>query len=253
MILNRLGNKTKIAKKIQEYFPQHNAYIEPFFGAGGMFFNKPLAKYNIVNDIDSDIFNLYMVVKNKKEQLYKEIELMPVHNDLFQYWRENKETNDVMQAVRFLFLSNFGYMGKPETLRMSINNTKEILLNNIISTFAKIKNVTFHNTDGVNFIKSISIRNKKETFIYCDPPYINTSNNYSNSFTKEQSISLLDALIEIECKFAISEFNNEFVINEAKERGLNIINIGTRQSIRNRSVEILITNYVSYPKLFKDY
>ena len=41
MILKRLGNKKKIAKEIQKYFPEHKIYIEPFFGAGGMFFNKP--------------------------------------------------------------------------------------------------------------------------------------------------------------------------------------------------------------------
>jgi len=50
MILRRLGNKSKIAHEIQKYFPAHEIYIEPFFGAGGMFFNKPKAKYNIIND-----------------------------------------------------------------------------------------------------------------------------------------------------------------------------------------------------------
>ena len=49
MILRRLGNKQAIAEKIQTYFPAHKIYIEPFFGAGGMFFNKRKAKYNIVN------------------------------------------------------------------------------------------------------------------------------------------------------------------------------------------------------------
>lgn len=46
MILRRLGNKSKLAAKIIPYFPAHKIYIEPFFGAGGMFFNKPKAKYN---------------------------------------------------------------------------------------------------------------------------------------------------------------------------------------------------------------
>lgn len=64
MILRRLGNKKKIAQEIQKHFPPHKIYIEPFFGAGGMFFNKPKAKYNIVNDLDSDVFNLFQVVMN---------------------------------------------------------------------------------------------------------------------------------------------------------------------------------------------
>ena len=37
MILRRLGNKSKLATKIQKHFPAHKIYIEPFFGAGGMF------------------------------------------------------------------------------------------------------------------------------------------------------------------------------------------------------------------------
>ena len=53
--MRRLGNKTKIAQDIQKYFPKHNLYVEPFFGAGGMFFNKPKAKYNVLNDLDVDV------------------------------------------------------------------------------------------------------------------------------------------------------------------------------------------------------
>jgi len=69
MILRRLGNKSQIAGEIQKYFPQHSIYIEPFFGAGGMFFNKPKANCNIVNDIDSDVYNLFQVLIDKKEEL----------------------------------------------------------------------------------------------------------------------------------------------------------------------------------------
>ena len=71
MILRRLGNKKKIAKKIQAYFPPHKIYIEPFFGAGGMFFNKPKAKYNIVNDLDSDVFNLFQCRYEPKRRIRK--------------------------------------------------------------------------------------------------------------------------------------------------------------------------------------
>ena len=37
-----------------------------------MFFQKPKAKYNIVNDLDSDVFNLFQVVDEfQKEELGK--------------------------------------------------------------------------------------------------------------------------------------------------------------------------------------
>ena len=52
MILNRLGNKKRLAVDLIPYFPKHNTFIEPFFGAGGMFFYKQKAKYNFVNDLE---------------------------------------------------------------------------------------------------------------------------------------------------------------------------------------------------------
>lgn len=108
MILRRLGNKSKIAHKIQEYFPPHKIYIEPFFGAGGMFFNKPKAKYNIVNDLDSDVFNLFQVVMNQKDELKEAFYMMQIHSDLLEYWKENEEIEPIKKALRFLFLSNMG-------------------------------------------------------------------------------------------------------------------------------------------------
>ena len=111
MILRRLGNKSKIASDIQKYFPPHRLYVEPFFGAGGMFFNKPKAKYNILNDLDSDVFNLFQVVSNHKEELERMVYEMPIHSDLLQYWKDNTETEPIRKALRFLFLSNFTFMG----------------------------------------------------------------------------------------------------------------------------------------------
>ena len=105
MILRRLGNKGKIADKIQSYFPDHKIYIEPFFGAGGMFFNKRKAKYNIVNDLDSDVFNLFQVVLNNRDEFLESLEITPYSSELFEYWKKNKETEPIKKAIRFIYLS----------------------------------------------------------------------------------------------------------------------------------------------------
>jgi len=253
MILRRLGNKKAIAHKIVPHFPPHKIFISPFFGAGGMFFNKPKVKYNIVNDIDSDVFNLFQVVINQKKELKEALFIMPVHSDLFEYWKKNKETEPVKKALRFLFLSNFGYLGNSGTMRLSNKNAKKILYNNIQKTFDLIFDVDFANFDFRKFLEVIPLKEneKKETFIYNDPPYVNTSSNYEpKKWTELDFVELLDCNIKTDCKFAISEFNNEFVISEAKKRNLNIITIGERQSLKNRNIEILITNYKNDLTLF---
>ncbi len=247
MILRRLGNKKKIANEIQKHFPPHKIWIEPFFGCGGMFFNKPKAKYNIVNDLDSDVFNLFQVVMNQKEELEKAFYMMPIHSDLLDYWKKNEETEPIKKALRFLFLSNLTHLGGGEAIKCSFGNDKDILLKNIENTFEFMNDVKFINCDFERFIKKyISFRCEEErnsALIYCDPPYLGTNDNYSNSFTEEQSESLFNTLEETKCKFAMSEFDHPFILEQAKKRGLNVIIIGERQNLKNRRTEILVTNY----------
>ena len=248
MILRRLGNKKKIAHKIIPYFPEHKIYIEPFFGAGGMFFNKPKAKYNIVNDLDSDVFNLFQVVMNQKEELEKAFYMMPIHSDLLDYWKKNKEVDPIKKAIRFLFLSNFTFLGKMGTLAIGDGNTKDNLYKNINQTNDILKNVWFNNNDCNKFLKvstSDRVGNKEDIFIYNDPPYLNTVDTYSDSdtWTESDSNDLFDSLEATGCKFAMSEFNHPFILDQAEKRGLNIIYIGERQNLKNRRIEVLITNY----------
>lgn len=117
MILNRLGNKSKIAQEIQQYFPKHDIYMEMFFGAGGMYFNKPKAKYNFLNDLDNDVYNLFRQVIDHKEELVQWIETVPITEAQFKEWSNGKrEATDMLNAVRFLIVSNYGLYGKDSTL-----------------------------------------------------------------------------------------------------------------------------------------
>ena len=70
-----------------------------------------------------------------------------------------------------------------------------------------------------------------------------TDDNYSNSFTEQDSQDLFDCLEKTGCKFAYSEFDHPFILQQAKERNLNVITIGERQNLKNRRTEILVTNY----------
>lgn len=245
MILRRLGNKKRIAKDIIKHFPAHKIYIEPFFGAGGMFFSKPKAKYNIVNDLDSDVFNLFQVVMNQKEELEKAFYMMPIHSDLLEYWKANKEQEPIRKALRFLFLSNFTYLGKQDTIKYGTENPKNSVYNNIDNCFNLIHDVQFLNKDYNKFLKSFQIKEAENYFIYCDPPYLSTGDNYSDSFTEEQTTTLFKTLIDTGCKFAVSEFDNPVILDLAKQHNLEVITIGERCNLKNRRTEILVVNYES--------
>lgn len=245
MVLSRLGNKQKIASKIIKHFPAHTSYIELFFGAGGMFFNKPLAKYNYCNDFDNNVYNLWHVFQFRNDELYDAVENLPIHITLWSEFRKYIADDKILQAALFLLYSNFGFLGKPETLRYDLGNTKRNLLNNIKSKklHEKLSNVIFTCCDFREAMNKHGITNPDTAFVYADPPYLNTTDNYSNSFKVEDTQDLFQVLIDSKMKFAISEFNNPIVVDIAKTHNLNVIEIGERKTLGNRNTEILITNY----------
>ena len=251
-LLRRMGNKSKIAPILESYFPSHDCYIEPFFGAGGMFFNKKLAKYNILNDLDSDVYNLFNILTDEKlySELCKLAEITPVHDNLWNHWKINLEQDPVKKAMRFLYLSNYGLYGKTNTLKVHTDsNAKKIMLANLEAIKDRLKFCIFTNRDFRKCLQATRGRSENEKiFIYCDPPYLGTDNNYSDSFKKQDFVDLLDSLDGFVKKYfnssyAISEFDHPFVLESAKGRGLNIIYLGERQAIKKRANEILITNY----------
>ena len=256
MILNRVGKKTKIADKIISQFPKHDIFIEPFFGAGGITFNKSPSMYNFCNDIDNDVINVFNVLLKHRQELYDFIVKIPIHTGLVKFCRMYQPNNDIERAGLFLALSNYSYLGTSSCIHINTSNSKEILLKNIEKSYYFLMkgNFIFGSFSYEEFLKSISFtslqKDKDRAFIYCDPPYIGTSDNYKNSFKQDDFCKLLDFLIEYKVRFAVSEFKNDITVNEAKNRGLNVIEICKRQTIKNTNIEILITNYEQKNTLF---
>ncbi len=248
MILVRMGNKRRIIKEISKYFPNHRMRIELFFGAGGSFFNLPKPKYSIINDLDDDVSNLYLVIQNQKEKLRHEIEILPISETLIKYWKKNQEQDPIKKAIRFLLLSNFTYLGKGDTLRLGLDNSKKSILKNLDQTFEELKNCKITNRDFREVLPSISftkgLNDKENCFMFLDPCYLDTEMTYRvPKWTEKDMIDCLELMVNCGIKCGMSEFNHPLVIAEAKKRGLNIITIGERSNIKNKRVEIYITNY----------
>lgn len=255
-IVNRLGKKSKLAHKISVLMPKHDTYIEPFFGSGGMFFNKQVAKYNFLNDLDSEICNLFECYTQRYEELYEAFSLMPVSETLWEKYKNECPICPIWRAVRFLFQSNFGFLGKPDTMLVEKSNRKELTLKNMLAVRNFLKRNDIYaptKLDFEKFLNSIHFRKmseKQTAFIYADPPYLGTNDNYSNSFTTEDHERLQRCLIDFGAKFMISEFNNPAVLEIAKSNGLLVTEIGDRVNIGNRRTEIIIHNYEITKTLF---
>ena len=249
-MLTRLGNKTKLAGKLYTHFPPHRLRITLFFGAGGEFFNTPRAKYNVINDLDDNITNLYTVVSEDPDRLIDEILLMPVSKSLLVKFKKEPPADPIKKAAAFLLASNFTYLGKGDSIRYGVGNEKELLIKNIKKTFLQLGDARIMNEDFRNVIKKISfsstVLKRNEAFIYMDPVYLDTDHYYKvPKWTEKDTFDCFEIMEKEGIRAAMSEFRHPFVISEAERRGFNIIPIKNRKNILNRKEEILITNYES--------
>ena len=64
------GGKFYIAEWIVSLMPKHKIYVEPFFGAGWVFFRKPRSMIEVINDIDDRVYALFKVLSD--ERLFQE-------------------------------------------------------------------------------------------------------------------------------------------------------------------------------------
>lgn len=250
MLLRRLGNKRKLAHDIIRHFPDHSTYIEPFFGAGGLFFSKRPAKYNFINDLDGLVFNLFKVIMERPHELRELLEVMPEHQMLFNYFKTQEYQSEVLKAFQFLYLSSHGFMGTPNTMRLQQGNTKSILLKHLDWTidFFRNENVQLFNVSFEDLYKVLTLREKPSNiFVYNDPPYVDTKNTYASGkrqYWREDDLrKLVDVMKSKPYKFAISEFENDITKQVAADYELNIIPITERRNVRGREVEIIMTNY----------
>ena len=221
MILNRLGNKKKLAAKIQQYFPEHTTYVEPFMGAGGMYFHKPKAKYNILNDNDSNVFHLYQTLKKSPKNLADKFLDMPKHQDMMRWCKKTKPQGVYDKTNCFLMGSNMTFMGKGSTLRFGNTNERRDFLKKANATYDYLKDAQFMNKDFRKVISSIADREKPKTFVYADPPYVGTDSNYEDKSWKPKDLDdLMRELKHSKTRFAISEFKGKEVIRLAKKHKL---------------------------------
>jgi DNA adenine methylase len=252
--LRRLGNKNKMADKIISFFPDNIDCLISFFYGSGALENRFVGKikYLIANDFDQEVANFYYCFTEKYQELKNKFELLPQDESIFLRWRKQKPTDPVLRAVAFLMLSNFSFRGSGQTSRFGLDNTKRITLDNLDNAYRLLANnpittTQFMSVDFRDVLRKVVFRKMSEmrnSFIYADPPYFGTGNNYETpDWTESDLTDLLKIATESKIRMAISEFKGDFVLNKAAEFGLKVFDVCERRSLGNRNTEILLLNY----------
>ena len=109
------GSKWGSADWIISHFPEHHSYLEPFFGSGGVFFNKPRSDIETINDLDGEVVNLFQQIRNDPERLAREIYFTPYSREVYEMAYQKEPENDLEKAV--LFYTRLNRHGPPPPLR----------------------------------------------------------------------------------------------------------------------------------------
>ena len=247
-----IGGKKALRDDIISRFPtDYKRYIEVFGGGGWVLFHKaPGNDFEVYNDRNPNLANLYRCVRDHPDELISELTYALNSRTDFDYIRKVMKTPteipDVKRAAYFYQLIRYSYASGLD----SYASQPHSMWNNfplITNACARLQKVVIENKD---FEKLIDQYDRPESFFYCDPPYFETEDYYEDvGFTKADHIRLADRLSSIEGKYLLS-YNDCPEIRELYEsRGARIESISRLSNIAQRYEagkqydELIISNY----------
>lgn len=108
-IMKYPGSKWGISNWITSFFPEHHSYLEPYFGSGAVFFNKPRSNIETVNDLDGNVVNLFEWIRKDPERLAREIYYTPYARQVYEEAFNRIPQNSLYRAVNFYIRLNMGH------------------------------------------------------------------------------------------------------------------------------------------------
>lgn len=203
-----VGGKKSLRDKILIRFPlNYERYIEVFGGAGWILFHKPPDAFEVFNDANSNLVNLYRCVRqNPRKLIYKLRYMINARDDFRSIVSQRKNGlfsrfHDYNRASKFYYLIQYSYGHKTDQYCCKpVSMWKRFPL--IERAAARLQSVAIENRD---FEELIKLYDRPESFFYCDPPYYSTESFYNDvDFSRKDHERLRDTLLECEGKFLVS-------------------------------------------------
>ncbi len=249
-----VGGKKALREEIVKRFPlYYERYIEVFGGGGWVLFHKPPGRdFEVYNDFNSLLTNLYRCVRDKPDLLMNALEYVLNSREDFDRARlalRRKRTTDIQRAAWFYQIIRYSYASaltsygsQPHDIRADFPLIEQ--------AHRRLKDVVVENKD---FEKLVRQYDRPVSLFYCDPPYHATEGYYQNigedGFTEKDHIRLRDTLLSMEGKFLLSYNDDAFVRELYDAPGIQIEAVTRLNNIKQRYdpncqfAEVFIANY----------
>lgn len=218
-VLKYPGAKNRIAPWIVSYIPRHKVYLEPFFGSGAVFFNKEPSHIETINDLNSDVYNFFKVLREKGNVLAEQIKMTPFCREEYESAYEDRAVDDIEKARLFAVrcwqgfgCSNLYRNGFRSGQRENSPDCAKVwnqIPERLHEAAKRLKMAQIENLPAVELINRYDT---EDVFIYCDPPYLHgTRKNYLYKHEMEDSEheELLKMLLDHPGKVLISGYDND--------------------------------------------
>lgn len=268
-VLKWVGGKRQLLDTLEPLLPSKiSSYCEPFVGGGALLFSiQPRIAY--INDINSDLINVYTVIRDNVDELIAYLMTFKNESEYFysvRDWDRNKESyiklSNIEKAARIIYLNKTCYNGL-----FRVNNAGEFntpfgnyknpnIVNapvlRAVSSYLNTAQIIMTSEDYKKILKDIT----KHTFVYMDPPYdpVSDTSNFTGyskgGFSRDEQVRLkecCDMLNSKGIKFMLSNSATPFIKSLYKDYNINIIlarrSINSIASKRGDIEEVVIRNY----------
>ena len=229
----RVGGKLFLSKYIISLFPDsYSTYVEPFLGAGSVFFKiKDYHNHKeVINDLDPKITTILKMLKSNSEYVDKHIHRIPATQKYFDKIKNKTDGLSLLETIRFSYGSN----GK------DFNLCNRTIKTNFIPYKERLKNVTIKNE---SFEKVVKEYDDPTTLFYLDPPYemtLESKHYYEKSgITPEEVYNVCK---NIKGKFILSYNYSPHIIKIFKDFDIKIVKVLYRISKQYKR-EVIIKNF----------
>lgn len=228
--INWIGGKGVLAGKLVKLVPpKYNAYVEPFFGGGSVFFRLPPAPLETVNDLDRAVVDFFKVLRDAGsfKKFYRLAEHTPwsrtLYNECKAAWEH--EENPVVRAWQWWVLARQSFGGKfAGSWGFAVKGGKTAtsfisVVKNLPAVHKRLQSTQIECQPAFNIIKAYAAEG---CFIYCDPPYTPEERVTQDVYVGEMSTHmhglLVDILLRVPAFVMLSGYPNP-VYAELERRG----------------------------------
>ncbi len=171
-----IGGKRRLADVLIPRFPPHTCYVEVFAGGAALFFLRPPAEVEVLNDISGDVVNLYRVVQHHLEEFVRQFKWALSSRQVFEWLNATRpETlTDIQRAARFFYLQQTCFGGRIEGRTFGTATTSPPRLN-LLRLEENLS--AAHLRSSAAFIERLDWQvcieryDRPPTFFLLDPPY----------------------------------------------------------------------------------